>query len=168
MLVSERIGQFFVDAGSGRDRLTARATADRASPAAGDFGLDLYSNGLMVSKKLLASNPKAVAGLVRATNKAMIAIAKDQNAGMKAAVGYDNLINEDVEKRRLQYSFEKLIISPEMKEIGIGDIKDDRMTRAIAMVAEGYQLDRVPTSAEVFSREFLPPRAERELVYTAK
>ena len=136
--------------------------------AFGDLGLDLYSNGLMVSKKLLASNPKAVAGLVRATNKAMIAIAKDQNAGMKAAVGYDNLINEEVEKRRLQYSFEKLIVSPEMKEIGIGDIKDDRMTRAIAMVAEGYQLDRVPTPSEVFSREFLPPRAERELVYTAK
>jgi NitT/TauT family transport system substrate-binding protein len=134
----------------------------------GDFGLDLYSNGLMVSKKLLVTNPKAVAGLVRATNKAMIAIAKDQNAGMKAAVNYDNLINEEVEKRRLQYSFEKLIVSPEMKEIGIGDIKDDRMTRAIAMVAEGYQLDRVPTPADVFSREFLPPRADRELVYTAK
>ncbi len=133
----------------------------------GDFGLDLYSNGLMVSKKLIASNPKAVAGLVRATNKAMIAIAKDQNAGMKAAMNYDNLINEAVEKRRLQYSFDKLIVSPEMKEIGIGDIKDDRMARAIAMVAEGYQLDRVPTPAEVFSREFLPPRAERELVYTA-
>jgi len=26
---------------------------------------------------------------------------------------------------------------------------------------------RAPTPAEVFSREFLPPRAERELVYTA-
>ena len=50
----------------------------------GDYGLDLYSNGMMVSKKLLASNPKAVAGLVRAVNKAVIAVAKDQNAGMKA------------------------------------------------------------------------------------
>jgi NitT/TauT family transport system substrate-binding protein len=52
----------------------------------GDYGLDLYSNGVMVSRKLLASNPKAVAGLVRAVNRGMIAIAKDQNAGMKAAV----------------------------------------------------------------------------------
>ena len=50
----------------------------------GDYGMDLYSNGVMVSRKLLASNPKAVAGLVRAVNKGMIAIAKDQNAGMKA------------------------------------------------------------------------------------
>ena len=62
-------------------------------------------------------------------------------------------------------AFEKVIRC--MKEIGIGDIKDDRMTRAIGIVVEGYQLARAPTPAEVFSREFLPPRAERELVYTA-
>ncbi|MDP3074000.1 ABC transporter substrate-binding protein [Bradyrhizobium sp.] len=133
----------------------------------GDYGLDLYSNGMMVSKKLLASNPKAVAGLVRAVNKAVIAVAKDQNAGMKATVAYDNLINEAVEKRRLQFSYDRLIVSPEMKEIGVGDVKDDRMARAIGIVVEGYQLTRAPTPAEVFSREFLPPRAERQLVYTA-
>ena len=133
----------------------------------GDYGLDLYSNGMMVSKKLLASNPKAVAGLVRAVNKAVIAVAKDQKAGMKATVNYDNLINEEVEKRRLQFSYDKLIVSPEMKEIGVGDVKDDRMARAIGIVVEGYQLARAPTPAEVFSREFLPPRKERELVYTA-
>ena len=45
----------------------------------GDYGLDLYSNGMMVSKKL-GIEPKAVAGLVRAVNKGMIAMAKDQNA----------------------------------------------------------------------------------------
>jgi NitT/TauT family transport system substrate-binding protein len=99
-------------------------------------------------------------------NKAVVAIGKDQNAGMKATVAYDNLIDADVEKRRLQYSYDKLMISPELKEIGVGDIKDDRMTRAVAMVVEGYQLTRAPTASEVFSREFLPPRAERELVYT--
>jgi len=127
--------------------------------------MDLYSNGVMVSKKLLASNPKAVAGLVRAVNKGMIAVAKDQNAGMKAALNYDNLINVDVEKRRLQYSFDKLIVSPEMKEIGVGDIKDDRMARAISIIVEGYQLTRTPTPSEIFNREFLPPRGDRELVY---
>ncbi|MET0652197.1 MAG: ABC transporter substrate-binding protein [Hyphomicrobiaceae bacterium] len=133
----------------------------------GQYGLDLYSNGVMVSRKLIQSNPKAVAGLVRAVNKAMIAIGKDQNAGMVAVVNFDNLVNEPVEKRRLQYSFDTLIVSPEMKEIGIGDIKDDRMTRAIAIVVEGYQLERTPAPGEIFSREYLPPRAERELVYTA-
>jgi NitT/TauT family transport system substrate-binding protein len=133
----------------------------------GEFGLDLYSNGVMVSQKLLASNPKAVAGLVRAINKANIAVAKDQNAGMASVVAFDNLVDVPVEKRRLQYSFDKLMVSPEMKEIGVGDIKDDRMTRAIGMVVEGYDLKRTPTPKEVFSREFLPSRKDRELVYTA-
>jgi NitT/TauT family transport system substrate-binding protein len=105
----------------------------------------------MVSRKLLASNPKAVAGLVRAVNKGMIAIARDQNAGMKAAVNYDNLINVEVEKRRLQYSFDKLIVSPEMKEIGVGDVKDDRMARAIGIIVEGYQLARTPKFSRVNS-----------------
>ncbi|MBX9911508.1 MAG: ABC transporter substrate-binding protein [Beijerinckiaceae bacterium] len=133
----------------------------------GDYGLDLYSNGLMVSQKLLKENPKLVAGLVRATNKAMLEIAKDQNLGMKGVMAFDNLVDEKVEKRRMQYSFSELIVSPEMKEIGVGDIKDDRMARAIGIVVEGYQLTRTPTPAEVFSRAFLPPKAERELVYTA-
>jgi NitT/TauT family transport system substrate-binding protein len=133
----------------------------------GDYGLDLYSNGLMVSQKLIKENPKLVAGLVRATNKAMLEIAKDQNLGMKGVMAFDNLVDEKVEKRRMQYSFSELIVSPEMKEIGVGDIKDDRMARAIGIVVEGYQLSRTPTPAEVFSRAFLPPKAERELVYTA-
>lgn len=133
----------------------------------GDFGLDLYSNGLMVSQKLIKENPKAVAGLVRATNKAMIEIAKDQAVAMKAVMAYDALVNEAIEKKRLQYSFSELIVSPEMKEIGVGDTKDARMASAIGIIAEGYQLPRTPKPEEIFSRAFLPPKAERELVYTA-
>ncbi|HEV7256648.1 MAG TPA: ABC transporter substrate-binding protein [Bosea sp. (in: a-proteobacteria)] len=133
----------------------------------GDYGLDLYSNGLMVSQKLLKENPKAVAGLVRATNKALLEIAKDQNLGMKAVMNFDNLVDEKVEKLRLQYSFNELIVSPEMKEIGVGDTKDDRMARAIGIIVEGYQLARTPKPEEIFSRQFLPPKGERELVYTA-
>ena len=37
-----------------------------------DYGVDLYSNGIMVSQKLLKEKPKAVAGLVRALNRAII------------------------------------------------------------------------------------------------
>ena len=36
-----------------------------------DSGLDLYSNGVMVSQKLAKEKPEAVKGLVRAINKAM-------------------------------------------------------------------------------------------------
>jgi hypothetical protein len=56
-----------------------------------------------------------------------------------------------------------LMNTPETQEIGIGDIRDDRLTAAIKQVAESYELPRVPTNGEVFNRAFLPPRAERVL-----
>ncbi|WP_425467731.1 ABC transporter substrate-binding protein [Phreatobacter stygius] len=133
--------------------------------AFGDYGLDLYSNGMMVSQKLIRDNPRAVAGLVKAVNKASIDVAADQTMAMASVQSYDGLVNIPVEKRRLQYAFDKLIMSPELKEIGSGDVKDDRLTRAIDMVVTGYELPRTPAAGEIFNRTFLPPRAERELAY---
>ncbi len=94
----------------------------------------------MVSQKLLTVEPegRCRSRCARSTRR-YIAVAKDQNAGMASVVAFDNLVDVPVEKRRLQYSFDKLIVSPEMKEIGVGDIKDDRMTCAIGMVVEGYE-----------------------------
>ena len=133
----------------------------------GDHGLDLYSNGMMVSRKLLKENPKAVAGLVKAVNRAAVEIGKDQEAGMKAVEAFDNLVNLKVEKRRLQFAYEKLMVSPEAAEIGLGDVKDERMKKAIGIVVQGYGLPRAPEPAEIFTREFLPPRDQRELSYVA-
>ncbi|QND75207.1 ABC transporter substrate-binding protein [Tardiphaga robiniae] len=131
-----------------------------------EYGVDLYSNGVMVSRKLIATNPKAVTGLVRAINKGMTAVAKDQNAGMKLVMENDSLLDAAVEKRRLQYSFERLIMSPEMNEIGIGDVKDQRLAKSIDTIVEGYQLPRTPAPGEIFTREFLPPKSDRMLAYT--
>jgi NitT/TauT family transport system substrate-binding protein len=133
--------------------------------AFGDYGLDLYSNGMMVSQKLIRDNPRAVAGLVRAVNKANIEVGADQNVGMTAVRNFDGLVNIPVEKRRLQYAFDKLIMSPELREIGAGDVKDDRLARAIGMVVAGYELPRTPAPGEIFNRTFLPARADREMTY---
>jgi NitT/TauT family transport system substrate-binding protein len=130
-------------------------------------GLDLYSNGLMVSRKLLKENPKAVAGLVRAVNRATLDIAQDQDLAMKSVERYDNLVDLAVERRRLKFSLEHLMNAPESAEIGVGDLKDDRLAKAIAIVAEGYELPRVPAPSEIFDRSFLPPKSEREFRYVS-
>lgn len=133
--------------------------------AFGDHGLDLYSNGFMVSQRLIRDNPRAVAGMVRAVNRANIETGANQSLAMAAVEKFDPLINGAVEKRRLQYAFDRLIMSPELREIGAGDVKDDRLARAIGMVASGYELPRTPAPGEIFSRAFLPPRGERDMVY---
>lgn len=133
----------------------------------GDHGMDLYSNGLMVSRRLVRDNPKAVAGLVRALNRAVVEVAADQGVAMAAVERFDNLVNLAVERRRLDFSLTNLMASPESARIGVGDLVDERLAAAIAIVVEGYDLPRSPAPGEVFDRSFLPPRAERELRYVA-
>lgn len=127
----------------------------------GDYGVDIYSNGVMVSQKLLKEKPEAVRGLVKAVNKALMETIANPDAAIDALMKREPLLNRDVEKRRLQYAFRTLMLSKEAAEIGFGDIKDDRMTKAIGYVGEAYGLSALPKADQVFNRSFLPPKADR-------
>lgn len=147
--------------------------ANRQDPAADfnwfqfeDYGMDLYSNGLMVSRALLTENPEAVAGLVRAVNRATLEISKDQDIAVEAIMAFDNLVDPELERARLEFALTNLMNAPETTEIGIGDLVDERLTRSIAIVAEGYGLERLPEASEIFDRSFLPPVAERSFAVT--
>lgn len=126
-----------------------------------DYGMDLYSNGLMVSRQLLAENPEAVAGLVRAVNKATQESMANQDSSVEAIMAFDNLINEDLERARLEFALTNLMNAPEVATIGMGDLMDERLTRSIDIVAKGYDLERLPEASEIFDRSFLPPAQER-------
>jgi NitT/TauT family transport system substrate-binding protein len=147
--------------------------ANRQDPAADynwfkfeDYGMDLYSNGLMVSQKLLAENPDAVAGLVRAVNRATLEVAQNQDIAVEAIMAFDNLVDADLERSRLEFALTNLMNAPETAEIGMGDLVDERLTRSIAIVAEGYGLERLPEASEIFNRSFLPPVEARSFVVT--
>jgi len=126
-----------------------------------DSGVDLYSNGVMVSAKLAKEKPEAVKGLVRAINKAMKEAVANPDAAIELLAAREPLINKDIEKRRLIYVYKTLIDTPEAREGGIGDINPARMSAAIDTIAESYELPRKPAVDEVFSRAFLPGKADR-------
>ncbi len=127
----------------------------------GDLGLDLYSNGIMVSQKLLKENPKAVAGLVKAINKALKDVIDNPPAGVAVLAKIEPLINSEVETKRIAYALGNLMNGPEFTELGFGDLKDDKLTRSIDLIAEAYDLKTKPTAKEVFNRSFLPEKADR-------
>ena len=133
-----------------------------------DSGLDLYSNGVMVSAKLAREKPEAVKGLVRAINRALKETVANPDAAIELLAAREPLINKAIEKQRLSYVYRTLIDTPEAREIGIGDVKEARMSAAIATIAESYALARKPAAEAVFNRAFLPPKAERMLAAAAK
>jgi NitT/TauT family transport system substrate-binding protein len=128
-----------------------------------DGGLDLYSNGVMVSQKLAKEKPAAVKGLVRAINKAMKDCLANPDAAIELLAKQEPLLNKDIEKHRLVYVAKTLIATPEAAELGVGDMKDARMDEAIKVIAAAYELPKSPKVDDVFSRAFLPPKADRAL-----
>lgn len=127
----------------------------------GDYGMDLYSNAIIVSKSLVKENPKAVAGLVRAINKGLIDALKDPDAAVAAVAKREPLINPAVEKERLIATLHDEMNSPEIAKIGIGAVDPARLKKAIDILVKANNLPRTPTVSEIFTPEFLPPLKDR-------
>lgn len=128
-----------------------------------DFGLASYGNSVMVSRKLLTDNPRAVTGLVKAINRGYQDSQASPADGIAALLKRDPILNRDVEMDRLMLGLRQLMVTPETQKVGIGDIDAARFTRSIEQVAETFSLPRKPEVAEVFNNTFLPPRGERNV-----
>lgn len=124
-------------------------------------GLDLYSNGVMVSRRLAAEKPEAVRGLVRAVNRAMVEVAADPALGVAALTAIESLVDGEAETARMRFALSRVIETDETRRLGLGDLDDARLERAIGSIAEAYGLERRPVTADVFDRSFLPERGER-------
>lgn len=129
----------------------------------GDHGVDLYGNGVLVSRQFLKDKPQAVAGLVRAINKGLRDTVADPDAAIAALMKREPLLNAALEKRRLLYTLRTVMLTPEVAANGMGDVSDARMARAIGQVKEAFELSSAPAAGEVFDRRFLPPLAERKI-----
>ena len=100
-----------------------------------DLDLDLYSNGVMVSPKLIKAHPEAVKGLLRAVNRSLKETVQSPDAAIELLASEEPLINKDIERRRLIYVYRTLIDTPKARELGIGDVSDSRLKSAISTIA---------------------------------
>lgn len=127
----------------------------------GASGLDIYSNGVMVSPKLLKERPEAVKGLVNAIAKAMADVLANPQEGIDIITATEPLSNGELEMKRLQFALDNLIFSDESKANGIGAVDAERLTRSIGTIKELYDLPGTPAAEDVFDASFLPPMAMR-------
>jgi NitT/TauT family transport system substrate-binding protein len=123
----------------------------------GDYGMDLYSNAIIVSKKLVKENPKAVAGLVRAINKGLIDSLKEPDASVASVAKREPLIKTGVERERFDATLQDEMNHPEIAKIGLGNADPERLKKSIDIMVEANGLPRTPTVAEIFTPAFLPP-----------
>jgi len=128
-----------------------------------DHGIELYSNGILVSQQLIKEKPQVVAGLVRAIHKGLRDTVANPDAAIDALAKREPLINKALEKQRLMYALKTVMMTPEVAAAGVGDVNDARLQRSVEQLAGVFELPRQPLPSEVFDRRFLPPLAERKL-----
>ena len=133
---------------------------DIVTIAVADYGINYYGNTLLVSQKLIDGNPKAVGGLVRAFNRAFREALADPAAAVKYLKQREPLIDEALEVRRMQMVMPGML-TPHVRNAGLGAIEPERLQRQIDQVAQAYGLASPPTLEQLFDARFLPPQAER-------
>jgi NitT/TauT family transport system substrate-binding protein len=126
----------------------------------GDYGMDLYSNAIIVSKKLVKDNPAAVHGLVAAINRGIEDALKDPDAAVAAVAKREPLIKVAIERERLDATLQDEMSHPEIATIGLGNVDPARLKRSIDILVEALNLPRTPSVDEVFTPAFLPPAGE--------
>ena len=127
----------------------------------GDYGMDLYSNAIIVSRKFVKEHPEAVKGFLAALNHGIKDAIADPQGAIDAVVAREPLIKPAIERARLDATLVDEMSHPEIAKIGLGDISDDRMTKAIDILVKAKELPRTPSAGEIFDRSFLPPLSDR-------
>ncbi|SEA32920.1 ABC transporter substrate-binding protein [Rubrimonas cliftonensis] len=127
----------------------------------GDYGMDLYSNALIVSKRLAEEHPEQVRGVVAAIDRGIRDTLADPDAAIDAVARREALIDKRVEKLRLMATLSDEMGHPEIAEFGLGMPDPERLKKAIDIVVKANGLSRTPALDEVFTDAFLPPMADR-------
>lgn len=128
-----------------------------------DNGFDFYANGLIVSRDLIAKKPDLVRKLTRAVAKAWVKSISDPDAVIAALAKRDPLTKVPLELERLKWVNEKDVVTAATRKGGLGFVDADKLNHGLKVVAEGFGLSKVPTMADVYDGQFLPPLEDRRI-----
>ena len=125
-------------------------------------GLTLYGNAILASSKLIAENPKAVAGFLRATQRALNEALADPVGAMAPVLAREPMLvaATEVERWKITAGY---VATADTRQHGLGAIRPAAAEQQIAEVAETFGLKAKPGINAVYDLHFLPPAAERGL-----
>jgi NitT/TauT family transport system substrate-binding protein len=126
-----------------------------------DWGLNFYGNAMIASRQIIESNPGAVKAAVDAVAKAWRDGIRNPNAVISALTKRNNLSNPTSDLERLEFIQKNQVISAFTRANGIGAVDTARLDLQLKMIAEAYQLPKVPARADIYDDRFVPELASR-------
>lgn len=146
----------FITSGILSLRAAGVPAADIVTFKYGDFGVDLYSTSLIMTRRWAEANPRAVTGLIIAIVRGQNEARRDPAAAIAALKRRDPLINEAVERERMELGFTELTFTPHVLANGFGRVDMARLQRSIDIAREAFNIARPLAASEVYDPKFLP------------
>ncbi|WP_043829481.1 ABC transporter substrate-binding protein [Muricoccus aerilatus] len=126
-------------------------------------GLDIYGSALVARADWLDKNPQVAAAFVRASVEGLKMLIAEPDAGMASLKKREPLFDEALEKRRWGMTYERSILTPNVKAGGTGVLDNARAETLIRVNAEAYGVANPPKVGDMFTDRFLPPAASRKI-----
>jgi NitT/TauT family transport system substrate-binding protein len=127
-----------------------------------DYGLNLYGNAMIASRKIIQENPDALKKAVDAVAKGWRDAVRNPDAVVDALVKRNNLAKRDLDLERLKFITVNQVVTPFTRANGIGAVDRSRLDAHLKLIGEGFGLARVPASADIYDDRFLPPMSSRK------
>src|SRR3977135_1342652 len=121
-----------------------------------DFGFDFWGNSLIVNPAVLEKSPDLVRRVAIAVARSWAAAAKDRAGAINAVTKRDGLLKATTERARMDWVLDHLVLTPNVRQNGIGNMDAQRMERGINLLKEGFQLATAPTMDQIYDSRFLP------------
>ena len=129
-----------------------------------DFGVKLYGNAIIVTPKLIKENPAAIKAFLAAFTKS----AKDVIAKPDVAIEYvrqrDGIINVDLETRRLKMAIDAVVVSPDARAEGFGQVKGPRLSLMASQVSDAFNTKTRVNPDAIWNDSFLPSSKELDIL----
>jgi NitT/TauT family transport system substrate-binding protein len=146
------------------DKLTLMALGVKESDIVtfgyADAGVKLYGNVILASSKLIKENPKAVAGFLRATNRALVEAISNPAESASYTKKFDPLTDPKIALAKLKIQL-RSINTDFAHTDGLGAIDMKVLSHQVDDLTTTFALKTKPNVAQLFNASFLPPKAER-------
>jgi NitT/TauT family transport system substrate-binding protein len=128
-----------------------------------DHGFDFWGNSLIASRAMIEKNPDLVRRVAAGVARAWVVGARERDAAINAVTKRDRLLNAKTERARMDWVLDRLILTPNVRQNGLGQVNAERMARGIGVLKDGFDLKTAPSMADLYDGRFLPPQADRKI-----
>ncbi|HMN78783.1 MAG TPA: ABC transporter substrate-binding protein [Burkholderiaceae bacterium] len=121
-----------------------------------DFGLDLYSNGIIVSDDLIAKDPELVRAFNQAIVQSILYSVANRDEAVKMYLKHHPLSNPATVRAQLDVAIDHLLVD-EVRANGVGPMSQSKMEFTLGIVRDFYGLKGDVKLADVYSNQFVKP-----------